>query len=124
MGFLFKSRKCRTLSICNGKSSNVTFVIKYFENSNLKVHIEKMHERSHKFLGSQFTHTNTSRDYFLFFHKKLEEKLKNIDESKVRGENKLAIYERYALPLMRYHLSVQDLHKTHLDKLDNSATRY
>ena len=62
MGFLFKSRKCRTLSICNGKSSNVTFVIKDFENSNLKVHIETMHERSHKFLGSQITHTNTSRE--------------------------------------------------------------
>ena len=61
---------------------------------------------------------------FLFLHEKLETKLKNIDASKLRGEYKLNIYSRYALISMRYHLSVHDVHKTHLDKLDSLAKHY
>ena len=36
----------------------------------------------------------------------------------------MKIYSRYALISMRYHLSVHDIHKTHLDKLDNVARKY
>ena len=42
----------------------------------------------------------------------------------VRGEHKLAIYERHALPSMRYHLSIHDMHTTHLTELDNIAKKY
>ena len=124
MGFLFKPRKCRTLSICAGQSQNVKFVIKDFKNSNINIDIETMHMRPHKFLGSQITHTNSSHDYFQHFHKILKEKMTNIDTSKVRGEHKLAIYERYALPSMRFHLSVHDLNKTHLDELDKLTSTF
>ena len=48
----------------------------------------------------------------------------NIDHSAVRGEHKLAIYERHALPSLRYHLSIHDMHKTHLTELDNIAKKY
>ena len=36
----------------------------------------------------------------------------------------MKIYSRYALISMRYHLSVHDIHKTHLDKLDGIARKY
>ena len=36
----------------------------------------------------------------------------------------MKIYARCALLYMRYHLSVHDIHKTHLDKLDNMARKY
>ena len=57
-------------------------------------------------------------DYLSHMRDKLEEKLVNVDNAKCRGEFKLAVYERYALPSLRYHLSVHTLHKTHLDSLD------
>ena len=50
--------------------------------------------------------------------------MKNIDESNLRGEYKLNIYFKYALISLRYHLSVHDINKTHLDKLDSLAKSY
>ena len=61
---------------------------------------------------------------FEFLSQKLKKKLQNIDDSSLRGEHKLKIYSRYALISMRYHLSVHDIHKTHLDNLDNIARKF
>ena len=44
--------------------------------------------------------------------------MSNIDSASCRGEYKIAVYERYALPSMRYHISVHTLHKVHLDAMD------
>ena len=78
----------------------------------------------HKFLGSAITPTCSPSDNFSHLKEKLEEKLANVDKAKCRGEFKLAVYERYALPSLRYHLSVHSLHKTHLDSLDMLAKTY
>ena len=61
---------------------------------------------------------------FEFLSDKLNKKLQNIDNSSLRGEYKMKIYSRYALISMRYHLSVHDIHKTHLNKLDDIARKY
>ena len=61
---------------------------------------------------------------FQFLFDKLEGKLKNIDMCKLRGEFKLNIYSRYALPSLRYHFSVHNIHNTHLEKLDNLAKKF
>ena len=61
---------------------------------------------------------------FEFLYEKFEAKLKNIDSCFLRGEYKLNIYSRYALISMRYHLSVHDLHTTHLTQLDSLARKY
>ena len=42
----------------------------------------------------------------------------------VRGEHKLSIYERHAPPSIRYHLSIYDMHDTHLNELDNITKKY
>ena len=42
----------------------------------------------------------------------------------MRGEFKVAIYTRYALPSLRYHLTVHTMHKTHLEELDLTAQFY
>ena len=42
----------------------------------------------------------------------------------MRGEFKVAIYTRYLLPSLRFHLSVHSIHKTHLDKLDHTAKMF
>ena len=36
----------------------------------------------------------------------------------------MAVYTRYALPSLRYHLTVHSLHKTHLDELDLLAKKF
>ena len=36
----------------------------------------------------------------------------------------MAIYVRYALPSLRYHLTVHNLHKTHMEELDLIAQSY
>jgi hypothetical protein len=66
----------------------------------------------------------TPNDNFKHFQKIIEEKLDNIDKSKLRGEFKLSIYERYALPSLRFHLSIHDLHKTHLEALDKLSKKF
>ena len=73
----------------------------------------------HKFLCSH-AHPVTT------FHTtdKLKEKLVNVDNAKCRSEFKLAVYDRYALPSLRYHLSVHTLHKTHLDSLGMLAKSF
>ena len=42
----------------------------------------------------------------------------------VRGEYKLAVYDRYLLPSMRYNLSIHTIHQTHLETLDMTAQKY
>ena len=64
------------------------------------------------------THNNTPKDHLEYLKDKLNTKLKNIEQTRVRGEFKVAIYTRYALPSLRYHLTVHNMHKTHLEELD------
>ena len=42
----------------------------------------------------------------------------------MRPEYKLAVYTRYVLPSLRYHLTVHTVHKTHLDELDLLAQSF
>ena len=116
MGLSFKPSKCRSLSICGGSSKDVNFVLK--EEKEGAVHIETVHKNPHKFLGAIVTYHNTPKEHFNTLKSILSDKLNNIDRTLVRGEHKLAIYERHALPSMRYHLSIHSLHQTHLDGLD------
>ena len=55
---------------------------------------------------------------------KLNMKLINLNNSKVRGEYKVAVFDRYLVPLMKYHLTVDSLNKTHLEQLDQTARKY
>ena len=75
--------------------------------------MESVHNNPHKFLGSLVPYTNTSKEYFQKIYKVLEEKIINIHYSTVKGENKLVINERHALPSLRYHLSIHDMTKIH-----------
>ena len=77
-----------------------------------------------KFLSSTITFKNTSLDHYQLLENLLKPKLENLDKCSVRGEYKVAIYSRYLLPSLRFHLSVHAVHQTHLDKLDHQARQY
>ena len=63
MGLTCKPKKCRSLFICSGKITNVTFALTDPYNSDLKVHIETTHESPFKFLGSLIRKMYTPKDY-------------------------------------------------------------
>ena len=121
MGLTIKPSKCASLSIQSGKSTDTSF---YLTENNIKVPIELIKNKPQKFLGSIVTALNKPQDMFEFLFDKFETKLKNIDSCYLRGEYKLNVYSKYALISMRYHLSVHDIHKMYLDKLDHLAKQY
>ena len=61
MGLTFKASKCRSLSICAGQVKNVTFVMK--DSNGGEIHIDTVHQRPMKFLGSSISHINSKHEY-------------------------------------------------------------
>ena len=120
LGLLIKPSTCASLSIQSGRSTDVSFTLSDVGET---IPIDLIKNKPQKFLGSIVTALNKPQDMFEFLLDKFEKKLKNIDNSKLRGEYKLNIYSRYALISMRYHLSVHDIHKTHLDKMDEISEK-
>ena len=118
MGLTFKPSKCRTLSLVRGKPQPVAFFLTD-PISGEKVQLKTLESDPHKFLGCVMTFNNSPQDHLKFLSS-----LENIDKTKVRAEYKVAIYTRYALPSLRYHLTVHTLHKTHLDELDLLAKKF
>ena len=123
MGLTFKPSKCRTLSLIRGKPSPVVFTLTD-PTTGEEVELKTLESDPHKFLGCVMTFNNTPTDHLNFLKDKLSSKLENIDKSKVRAEYKVAVYTRYALPSLRYHLTVHSLNKVHLDELDMLAQKY
>ena len=83
-----------------------------------------MEDDPHKFLGSSIRRSNSPADHFQFLKEKLESKLSNLNETKVRGEFKAAVYRRYVLSSLHFHFSVHNIHKTHMDILDHLARKF
>ena len=121
MGLVIKPGKCASLSIQSGRASESIF---HLTEGVQKIPIELVKNKPLKFLGSNVTALNKPNEMFQFLSEKFETKLKNIDNCYLRGEHKLKIYSNYALTSMRYHFSVHDVHKTHLEKLDSIARKY
>ena len=122
MGLVLKAPKCRSLSIQSGKTTNIQFHLK--TNTNKVVPISSVIEKPMKFLGSVVQEDNSPHAMFATLSQKLQNKLENIDKSSLRGEYKANIYVRYALPSLRYFMSVHRIHKTHEEKLDSLAKKY
>ena len=89
-----------------------------------RVELKTLESDPHKFLGCVMTLNNSPEDHLKFLKEKLNNKLVNIDKTKVRAEYKMAVYTRYALPSLRYHLTVHSLHKCHLEELDLLAKKF
>ena len=122
MGLVLKPQKCRALSIQSGSPKIVDFHLT--NNTGAKTTISSVLDKPLKFLGSIVAEDNTPSARYALLEKKLREKLENIHKSLLRGEHKVAIYSRYALPSMRYFISVHHIHKTHQEQLDTLARKY
>ena len=122
MGLVLKPRKCRALSIKSGKAEIINFHLT--DEKGDKVNISSVLVNPLKFLGAILAESNTPSARFELIHQKLKTKLENIDKSSIRGEYKLAIYSRYALPSMRFFMSVHQINKSHLESLDLTARKF
>ena len=77
-----------------------------------------------KFLGSQITYHGKQNETFDFVKTAIQKSLTNIDSTNIREEYKLRVYSQYLLPAIRYKLTVHDITRTNLDRLDAMCDRY
>ena len=92
MGLVFKPKKCRTMSVCGGKPSQVEFSLLEVSEQNVsrRVVLKSLKDEPHKFLGQTLTFRNTAKDHFELLLELLTTKLKNLDEVCVRSKYNLA----------------------------------
>ena len=102
MGLVIKPKKCRSLSILGGKTTNIEFNLRDVV-LNEDIGIASVIEQPLKFRGSEVCGVNTPSEMFVSLYDKLKQKLENIDKSSLRGEFKTTIYSRYALPSLRFY---------------------
>ena len=86
--------------------------------------LRTLEDDPHRFLRCTVTFHNNPKEHLTFLKEKLSAKMNNLDITLVRAEYKIAVYTRYVLPSLRYHLTVHTVHQTHLDELDNVAQGY
>ena len=117
MGLKLKPSKCRTFSIVSGKPSPVIFSLNGSP-------LETIENDPHKFLGHNITFSGKQSETFAFINQYFCERLERIEKLLIRGEYKIEIYKKYLLPASRFLLTVHELSKTNLTKLDALTHRY
>ena len=115
MNLTLKPVKCKSISIRSGKPDACTFTLGDYILKSLK-------DAPEKFLGCNITFSGKSKDIYEIVSSKLESIISNISKCKVRDEFKLRVYIQYAIPSIRYMLTVHELTDTQLDKLDHVHT--
>ena len=93
MGMKIKPSKCRSFSIRSGKISNVKYFIE-------DKPVPSTQEEEQKFLGRVLFHDGKSEDCFNLLKETIENKIENLNKTKIREEYKIEIYSMYILPLL------------------------
>ena len=117
MGMKIKPTKCRSFSLSSGKPKIIQF---NFENNV----IPSISEEEQKFLGRVLFFNGKSEECYNLLENVITKKMNNLDQTLIRDEYKLEIYQMYILPFIRFLLTVHDLPQTYLAKLDIKADQY
>ena len=117
MGMELKPSKCRTFSIKSGKSSQTSFHIGDMEIPSIAV-------EEQKFLGKVIFFTGKSQETLDYFKSVIKKKLSHIDNTMIRSEYKMWIYQHYFLPSIRFLLTVHEITETHLTILDSICNKH
>ena len=117
MNLLLKPSKCRSVSVCSGKSKPITFFIG-------DTPLPTVLEKPEKFLGSYITYFGKTAETFNIIRDKISLMLSNIDKCAIRNEYKMRVFSDYGLPSLRYILTVHSLSDTQLRELDALQTKY
>jgi hypothetical protein len=116
MGLILKPRKCKLLNIKVSCSAVEEFKLGDYTTASIK------DDPYMRFLGGYITYKGKGVPGRI--KGKMECGLKNIDKCLVRDERKVRIYKEYFLPANCFILSIHDLTKMDLGKLDALANRY
>ena len=117
MGLRLKPSKCRSFSLSSGKPSIITFTI----GSSL---VPSIAEEDQHYLGAKVFFLGKESEVVKELSSRIKSKLVNVDNTAVRSEYKLAVYERYLLPSLRFLLTVHDLTVTSRRSLDSLCDSY
>ena len=117
MGMKLKPSKCRSFSIRSGKPVIINYDIEGYK-------VPSIAEEEQKFLGRVLFFSGKSQDCFNLLKSVIKEKLENLGNTAVRNEFKIEVYNIYILPSIRFLLTIHDIPKTHLLKLDTMADQY
>ena len=118
MGLKLTPRKCKSLSICSGKSSNIAF------NLGTNTLNSIIHERCDKFLGGLYTFENTPKSKANIIYDVFNDGLMNIDDLLIRNELKVKIYSEYFLGSKRFLFSIHDLTTSQIDQIESLTHSY
>ena len=113
-----KPRKCKSLSICSGKSSNIEF------NLGTNTLNSIMHEICHKFLGGLYTFENTPKSKASIIYDVFNDGLVNIDDLLIRNELKVKIYSEYFIGSKRFLFSIHDLNTSQINQIESLTHSY
>jgi hypothetical protein len=116
VGLVLKPRKCKSLSIKLGCSAAEEFRLGDYTMTSIR------DDPYMKFLGGYITYKGKGVPGLI--KEKMECGLENIDKRLVCNERKVRIYKEYFLPSNCFILSIYDLTKTDLGKLDSLPNRY
>ena len=112
-----KPVKCRSFSIRAGEPSRINFSIG-------EAQIPNIFEEEQKFLGRLLFPLQKSSDTFNYIKNEFESKLENIQSLLIRDEYKLWIYKHYFIPSIRFLLTVHQITKSNLKKLDTFTDKF
>ncbi len=115
MNLTLKPIKCKTMSIRSGSPDNCTFTI----GDNV---LKSLQDAPEKFLGSTITFRGKTKETFDNVKDKLIGIIDNIDNSQIRNEYKVRVFTEYAIPSLRFMLTVHELCDTQLQMLDHIHT--
>ena len=117
VGLTLKPQKCKSLSICSGKVTDISFKLRDEQINNI--------QNTHfKFLGTYiFSHRQRSQATNLL-NGDLKKYLRKVDDLPIRGSYKIKIYSLYVTSMLRFPLMVQDLSTSGLSNLDKVTTKF
>ena len=117
LGMQLKPSKCRSFSISAGKPSKINFFI------GDKI-IPSISDEDQHYLGAKVYFQGKESEVLEDMTNLISKKLKNLDDTLVRNEYKLAVHARYLIPSLRFILTVHDLTPTSLRKLDTLCDKF
>ena len=118
MGLKLKQAKCKSLSVCAGKSTEVAYTLNGNELGSI------LRDPFHKFLGGYFTFRCSGVSIFDCVKEKISKGLSNIDSLLIRDELKVRIYSEYFLGANRFLFSMHDLNLSQIKVLDDLSHCY
>ncbi len=117
LGLEMKPSKCRAFSMNKGKYRRIDIII----NGETILNVE---DAPTKFLGMQLSLHQSFKEKAVIASQSILQIISALDLFPLPKQDKVLLYKRFAIPKMRWVLTVQDLLPTALSRLNQQAEKY